>query len=197
MEGRVFFTVFIPSLVSWPSDWWGYICPRLPDFHHIRQPGKTTGSQLTSHKTSCCCPNTWFSGCYRFGSYSNQTQNCRRLQPLELSGALPSAALVAIGKKPNVHFFSPPFGTQHFCVQAFFTKASEAPPPERLRARLSSHGLTVILFWHKATLQVVEVGLSSSLPLTACCCHLLCPSKGAGMAWAGSGNHFYWKSARQ
>lgn len=108
MEGRVFFTAFIPSLVSWPSDWGGYICPRLPDCHHVRQSGKTTGCQLTSRKTSCCCLNTWIFGCYHFGSYSNQMHNCRRLQPLELSGALPSAALITKGKKPKPFIFSHP-----------------------------------------------------------------------------------------
>lgn len=68
------------------------------------------------------------------------------------------------GKKKCSFSLPPPFCTQHFCVQAFFTTHSEAPPPEQLQARLSSHGLMVILFWHKATLLVVGVGLPSSTP---------------------------------
>lgn len=100
------------------------------------------------------------------------------------------------GKK-KIHFPSPHFGAQHFCVQAFFTRHSEVPPTDQLHARLSSHGSMVILFRHKATLQVVGAGLPSSVPLTACGCHLLCPSKGAASGWAGSGNWLDCKSAQQ
>lgn len=190
MEGGAFFTAFtaFPLCLDILTEV-GYICPR---FLLWRQFGKTTGSQLTSHKTlMCCCVNTWTFGFYHFGLYSNPTENCRRPQPLELPGTSPSPAPVAKIKKM---FIMPHAALVHWTLLFGLSLLSTAKHllQKKLWARLSNHGLMVISFWHKAALEEVEGGLLSFLLLTAWCCHLLCPSKGEAFGRAGSGNHRFY-----